>query len=322
MPRLLDSASAIAVRVRAVRVRRRRGIHVLMGTLALVAGCSTAQRAELRGTVRDRATGRVIAGARVIGGDGALAETDAEGRFQLYVRGEHADLRISAIGHSPSHVEIDGLEANVELAPIDRMWGDPTFGDEMSGDGTWGAPDEGAHVVSFVEETWTLDATHASDASVPQSCAETSLAQAHSAIACVSCHEAPSAVSSCTSCHASEAAAIRGLRTGTRIAAHDGLGGGCLACHGEVARGDANGACARCHGTDASTRTAELGRSFALATSSTALDDAHGTTFEMRSTLAGTRVALATWARALAVDRSRGAHDPGAALAVGRALAP
>ena len=65
-------------------------------TLALVAGCTTEQRAEVTGVVRDRATGRVIAGARVVGADGSLAETDVDGRFRLYVSGAQADVRVSA----------------------------------------------------------------------------------------------------------------------------------------------------------------------------------------------------------------------------------
>ena len=101
-----------------------------MGTLALVAGCSTAQRAEVSGVVRDRATGRVIAGARVVGADGSLTETDADGRFRLYVRGPQADVRISATGHSSEHLEIAGLDTNVELAPIEA-W--PTLGEMAQG---------------------------------------------------------------------------------------------------------------------------------------------------------------------------------------------
>ncbi len=275
-------------------------MHVLMGTLALVAGCSTAQRAEVSGVVRDRATGRVIAGARVVGTDGSLAETDADGRFHLYVHGALADVNVSARGHSPEHVAIEGLEAVVALTPVEEMW-----------------IDESAHVVGFVEETWLIDGG-VGDGSTTSACAQTSLAQAHSAI--VGCDALTT--SSCATCHGEEA---RAVASGDAIGAHEGLGGGCLACHGEPSGGDASASCARCHGATASTRTAELGRFFAMATSAVA----QGTTFETTSTFdvstdtisagavrsadPGTPVEIATWARALARDRSRGAHDPGAA---------
>jgi len=292
-------------------------VHVLMGTLALVAGCSTAQRAEVTGVVRDRATGRAIGGARVVGTDGSLAETDVDGRFHLYVHGALADVNVSARGHSPEHVEIEGFEANVALAPIDE---------------SWGAIDESAHVVTFTQETWRLDAS-APDATSIGTCGEASLAQAHSGIACASCHARADTVSSCATCHDQEAraiaggvlgddaaGAIRGRLATTHVASHDALGGGCLACHGEIVRGDANGSCARCHGAESAIRRAEVGRFFALATSH-ALDlEADGTRFEMQSTDDASTGTIATWARALARDRSRGIHDPTTTLAIGHAL--
>lgn len=310
--------------VRAVRVRRRRGIHVLMGTLALVAGCtsgraSMAQHTEVSGVVRDRATGRVIAGARVVGADGSLAETDAEGRFRLYVRGAQADVRISAAGHSPEHVEIEGLETSIALVPIDDLF----------------ATSDETHVVSFVEEasyveeTWSLDAGVLGDATtIASPCAEASLAQAHSEIACSSCHASANASASCATCHAVEATTIRGSFTAAGdvaphdVAPHDGLGGGCLACHGEIAHGDAASACVRCHGSEASTRRAEVGRFFALATSSAIDLEAHGTAFRFGATrdVGVSEATIATWARALARDRSGGAHDPRATRTVGMAL--
>lgn len=266
-------------------------MHVLMGTLALAIGCSTAQRAEVSGIVRDRVTGRVIAGARVVGANGSLAETDADGRFHLYVCGPQADVRISAAGHSSEHAEIEGLEAIVALAPIDD---------------TWGASDD-AHVVGFVEERWLLDGGMLGDAMASSACTETSLMQAHSAIACSSCHTSSEARTSCTTCHGLEAMTIRGTLSDS-VAPHDALGGGCLACHGEIAGGNASASCARCHGDQASTRTAEVGHFFALATSSV-LD--HGTAFSFGTGHDGvSEETIATWARALARDRSRGAHDP------------
>jgi hypothetical protein len=273
--------------VAAVRVRRRRGIHVLMGTLALVAGCSTAQRAEVRGTVRDRATGRVIAGARVVGADGSLAETDADGRFRLYVIGSHADVRVSASGHSSEHLAIEGLDTVVALAPIDPSWG--------------AFDDESAHVVSFLEETWSVDGG-ALDASSAHACPSAPFAQADS--------------STCAGCHASEAAAIRGT-DGDRVGAHDALGNGCLSCHA----GEARASCERCHGDGAGAVRTQIAGFFALATSSALDEEAHGTRFEIRSTIdVESEATISTWARALARDRSGGAHDPRTAAAVGRAL--
>lgn len=303
-----------------MRVRRRRGIHVLMGTLALVAGCSTAQRAEVSGVVRDRATGRVIAGARVVGTDGSLAETDADGRFHLYVHGAQPDVRISAAGHASEELEIDGLEASVDLAPIDE---------------SWGQAEVHTHVVRFVEETWTLDGG-VSDGSTStlRACTETSLAQAHSEIvggdelgpaadACASCHGQGAATSSCVTCHDAEARALEGVVPTTAIAPHAALGGGCLACHSESAsHGDERTSCARCHGGQASTRRAEIGHFYALATSATLDRDLHGTRFELRSTRQPEVSAetVATWARALARDPSGGAHDPRTVLTLGRLL--
>lgn len=277
-------------------------MHVLMGTLALVAGCSTAHQTEVSGVVRDRATGRVIPGARVVGADGSLAETDADGRFHLYVDGALVDVRISAAGHASEHVEIAGLEASVELAPIDE---------------SWGALDTHAHVVDFVEETWAFDAS-VGDASVAmQGCTETSLAGAHAALACTSCHGDATPTRACTVCHADEARAIEGAVPRAEIAPHAGLGGGCLACHGESAsHGDATSACARCHGARATTLRADLGRFFALATTRSA-DPASGAThFEMQPTLDVVR-----WRSALADDGSRGAHDPRTVITLARAAA-
>jgi hypothetical protein len=234
------------------------------------------------GIVRDRATGRAIAGARVVGEDGSLAETDAQGRFRLYVRGAHADVRVSASGHSSEHLEIEGLDARVELAPLD----------------TWIVDTHETSVVTFLEETWVIDAS-AHDAS---------MIGPHAAMA-----------SSCEDCHDAEARAVRG--DGATIAAHDRLGdgrpgAGCIACHG-TAGADASTSCSRCHGRDASRVTTALTTARDYARRSTL--DPSSTTYETTPTEPD-RVTLASWARALARDRSRGAHDPRSALALSRAI--
>ena len=74
----------------------------------------------------------------------------------------------------------------------------------------------------FVAETWTLDGGTGADAGA-LACAETSLAQAHSAIACTSCHTSGDATTSCTTCHASEAAMTRGMLTSTQFMELDRL---------------------------------------------------------------------------------------------------
>lgn len=302
-------------------MKRRRGLSALLGTLALVAGCSTAQRAELHGVVRDRATGRAIPGARVVGADGSLAQTDAEGRFRLYVRhGDAADLRISAEGHSPEHVEIAGLEASVELSRIDP--GRP-IDPSRSIDPSWLDPTGSSAVLGFADGGWIESGGWIGDgaidegASVP--CGESALASAHVSTAgahltCTSCHDAASGTmevrvspSACEGCHATEAEHVSGAHAPSARgpAPHAGLGGGCLACHGEhlASGGDATRSCTRCHGA----RGAELEETIRTRWA--------GTTFDTWSTTGWgsppeepTATSTATFT--VARDRSQGAHDP------------
>jgi hypothetical protein len=91
-----------------VRLRR---VPVLVSTLALVAGCGSADRVEVSGIVRDSRTQAPLAGARVTGADGAATHTDADGRFTLaVVRGLRTQLRVSAEGHQDS-VQAFGADA-------------------------------------------------------------------------------------------------------------------------------------------------------------------------------------------------------------------
>ncbi len=216
-----------------------------MGTLALSVGCAPARdvgggHAEVHGVVRDRATGRAIAGARVIGADGALAETDGEGRFHLYVRSDRADVRVSAAGHSPERLEIAaGLDANVDLTPLEVDEG-------------WVMHDE--HVVSFVEERWVLDAAHALDAGATWADADGETARTHALeLAHVGVIEGDVRATDCVACHA-------GAAPTARTSAHGLLGDGtargtCLACHDAAGtEGDATRACVRCHGEPLSGR--------------------------------------------------------------------
>jgi hypothetical protein len=304
-------------------MKRRRGLSALLGTLALVAGCSTAQRAELHGVVRDRSTGRAIPGARVVGADGSLAQTDADGRFRLFVRhGDAADLRISAEGHSPEHVEIAGLEASVELSPIDAYWPiDPSRPSDPSQPirPSWLDTESSHAVLAFTDGGWGEAATSATP------CGESALASAHVStsgahLACTSCHDAPAGTveirvspDTCESCHEAEARVIGGaLAPSGGIAPHAGLGGGCLACHGEhlASGGDPSRACARCHGARApeiahAVRTRWEGSTFdTWATTRGSPPPVHDT---IRSTGPSFDLVDAT---PRAHDRSRGAHDP------------
>lgn len=291
--------------VRPVRVRRH-GFHALMGTLALSVGCAPARdvggpHAEVSGVVRDRATGRAIAGARIVGADGALAETDGEGRFHLYVRTERADVRVSAAGHSSERVEISaGLDANVDLDPIDEGW---TVRDDT--------------VVSIAFERWVLDAALAGDAGT----ASDAVATHEEASAIVVAHESVEGFdvtsTDCVTCHVDESAS-------SRASAHGLLGDGtsrgtCLACHdAEGTAGEAQRACPRCHGVDAPRLERALATDFAFVTSTawngSLVYDHVGT--GPPSVFEGTSSSGRGSPHVRARDRSGGAHDPDAIRAL------
>jgi hypothetical protein len=203
---------------------RRRSMHALLGTLALIAGCSTTQRTEVSGVVRDRATGRAIPGARVLGSDGALARTDAAGRFTLHVRpGSAADVRVSADGHASERVELDGHEASVELAAT--VFEGESFVIQASE----------TSVLSWVEESW------ADAGALDGSASEASTPEGHVASSMGPVTDGPlGAGAVCVGCHAS---AVDGLG-----GAHAGLADSCLACHAPVPAAQAADACVRCHG--------------------------------------------------------------------------
>lgn len=91
---------------------------MLLSTLALVAGCGSADRVEVSGVVRDGRTGSPLVGARVTGADGVATHTDAEGRFTIAVmRGLRTQLRVSAEGHADA-VQSFGADAFVEPAVL------------------------------------------------------------------------------------------------------------------------------------------------------------------------------------------------------------
>lgn len=135
-------------------MRRRRAMPALISTIALIAGCGSDGRVEVSGVVRDRATGRAIAGARVVASDGSATRTDADGRFTLSMtRGRRAGLRASALDHRDATETIDvheGSATGIEL-------GLPSTEAELEGPS---APDEHDpdSVLRFVEESWVDDA--------------------------------------------------------------------------------------------------------------------------------------------------------------------
>jgi hypothetical protein len=214
---------------------RRRSMHALLGTLALIAGCSTTHRTEVSGVVRDRATGRVIPGARVLGSDGALARTDAQGRFRLFVRpGSAADIRVSADGHAPEHVEVDGREASVELAAT-TFDGDSFVIQSPTSLG----PGADLAVLGFAHELWGADGGAdggADDAMFePESHVSTWTGDPSDG--------ALAAGATCAGCHEDAV---------SQSDAHAGLADSCVACHADRLGASARSACGRCHGDEAS----------------------------------------------------------------------
>lgn len=277
-----------------------------MGTLALSVGCAPARdvggpHAEVSGVVRDRATGRAIAGARVRGADGALAETDGEGRFHLYVRTERADVRVSAAGHSEGRVEIAaGFDAHVDLDPIDEGWAV-----------------EDDHVVSFAFERWVLDASLASDAGLASEASgaretrEEEEASAPLVVAHAGIEGFDRGVADCVACHVDASAS-------TRSSAHGLLGDGtsrgtCLACHdAEGTGGEAMRACPRCHGSDTPRLVRSLGGELAVTTRA-AWDE--GLVYDYAGTGPPPPLDERASSARRAVDRARSVHDPEAARA-------
>lgn len=221
---------------------RRRSMHALLGTLALIAGCSTTHRIELNGVVRDRATGRAIPGARVVGADGTLTRTDAHGRFTLYVRpGSSADVRVSADGHASERVELDGAEASVELAATGLADDSFVIPSRMSTE---------AHVLSWADEGWlvldggVLDGASDADSEPPSHvlfwAGDPGDGALGAGAACVGCHQDP----------------LLGDIVGA-AGPHGGLADSCLACHAAPAA-DASVSCARCHGGSGPALASEL----------------------------------------------------------------
>lgn len=136
-------------------MRRRRALPALIGTIALIAGCGSSTRVEVSGVVRDRATGRAIAGARVVAADGSATTTDARGRFTLSVaRDRVGSVRASADAHADVTELVDASAANARELALDLELA--RVRDETEARAA-GEPDPDA-VLRFLEEGWVDDA--------------------------------------------------------------------------------------------------------------------------------------------------------------------
>lgn len=215
---------------RATMARRR--IPVLVGTIAVLAGCSATGRGqvEVTGTVRDQRTGRAIANALVVAADGTSTRTDGEGRFVLSMReGETRSIRASAALHADAVEQLDvrtldHAALDFSLAPID--------GDTIAAlDGRARVEDDHPEtVLRWVRETWLDsidereswqdDAWRSTEPGAFDDAESTRVAVAH----------AGDEAADCGACHAAEAALVA-LDLGIEPA-HATLAGGCLACHG------------------------------------------------------------------------------------------
>jgi hypothetical protein len=222
-----------------------RRIPVLIGAIALLSGCGSSRRVEVSGVVRDRDTGRAIAGALVIAADGSATRTDAEGRFVLTVpRSERRMLRASAAAHDDAEGAFDPLavdEIVFELVPNEDA----------------SAADADA-VLRWLRESW-LDG---SDGAEWERDAWRSLEDDAFRAAIEVAHGAGEP---CASCHTAEAVLVAHPVHGDTTP-HGALAGGCLACHGarseegvrmRSVEGDLEAPrCAPCHGDLAPDRIA------------------------------------------------------------------
>jgi len=251
-----------------VRLRR---VPVLVSTLALVAGCGSADRVEVSGVVRDVRTGSPLGGARVTSADGVATHTDAEGRFTLAVtRGLRTQLRVSAQGHTDA-VQSFGADAFVipemlafELEPEDLVfddvadphavvrWDTAAWIAERFSRGHAEAQHDGDGGANDARAGWEVGATRGCPARSGMVSGDTPPEVPDEMVA-VGGENVPwlGAGAACVSCHREGDAGIQAEvvfgAIGPSAAVHVGLGDSCLSCHD--ARGAvASNACERCHG--------------------------------------------------------------------------
>jgi hypothetical protein len=247
----------------------RRRIPVLVGTIALLAGCGSSSRVEVSGVVRDRDSGRVIRGALVVAADGSSTRTDDEGRFVLSVlRAEHRSIRASAAEH---HDAIEFFDSDQSFDAAERLEGRfegpasldlalaPTSAEVVLGGSRIEDDDPDAVLrwlrESWLEDSWSADAARSLSDGAFAGSDDAAVARGH-----VAAHDGDEGAS-CASCHGAEAAlvampleaisfeamsldqrsvamdaALTASLVARRVdAPHAGLAEGCLACHGRRA---------------------------------------------------------------------------------------
>lgn len=230
-------------------VRKTRKTPALVGTIALIAGCGSAARAEVSGVVVDARTGRAIPGARVTAQDGSATRTDADGRFTISVaRGDAREIRASALGREDGRTRVDvRVDENasivIQLVPADDESTVRAAADERPGVD----PDA---VLRWLHdhdlERWLVRGVREPEHVVPGA-TDASAHHAGTTSACGECHHAtpeqtwspmeqwalgPMALdgtgagAACASCHdAASFAEAHGASSATSP------GGACVACH-------------------------------------------------------------------------------------------
>lgn len=314
-----------------VRLRR---VPVLVSTLALVAGCASADRVEVSGVVRDGRTGSPLVGARVTGADGVATHTDAEGRFTLSVmRGLRTQLRVSAEGHADA-VQSLGSEAlevppslSFELEPVvvaeeedttdphavvrwstaqwvaerfSRGHAEAQWEDRLGADASWidGGTSRDHAPAGRTPCPALRDSvdTH-EDQDQPIEVGGTPAPWLGAGSRCVSCHRDGLAGSEAN-------VVVRGP--------HAGLGDSCLSCHAEDGAAEP-AACARCHGDEGVGGETNRGWHVELEIATAAPSTYDAVLARARDAMArrlGNERELARWIEIVTRDPSHGAHDP------------
>ncbi|GAB4212998.1 MAG: hypothetical protein OHK0013_36400 [Sandaracinaceae bacterium] len=322
-----------------VRLRR---VPVLVSTLALVAGCGSADRVEISGIVRDSRTHAPLAGARVTGADGAATHTDGAGRFTLaVVRGLRTQLRVSAEGHADS-VQTLGVEDLVapeilsfDLQPVEvvveesdpdavvRWQTAPWVWEVSRGDHAERSHDASRDGSRNADVALDLIASRGCPAGGPDGApfeddtewderdVEVSVGGAvapwlGASAPCVECHQREGAAGPQADVLLGRIEALPGDPP------HAHLADGCVACHrgGE----DASTRCGRCHG-DAVRVGSETGHrewNVALDPIALATEARYLAAIERarRAMLRRRDPRVEAWIEVLERDASRGAHDP------------
>lgn len=346
-------------RVARAMVRLRR-VPVLVSTLALVAGCGSADRVEVSGVVRDAGTGSPLAGARVTGADGVATHTDAEGRFTLAVmRGLRTQLRVSAEGHADA-VQSFGVDAFVEpsvlafeLEPLVVEAEVPPAGIDPDAVVRWSTAEwvaqrfsrghaETQHDLSTTSsDSGWIDAGREQRGGVGDPPAVLLCPAAHSArvagnsvdthsgdppdpVLRVGEEDAPwlGAGAQCVRCHRDGEAGLEAnvIAQGP----HAGLGDACLSCHAQDGAFEP-AACARCHGEgigrDTSNRTWNVTLDVVVPGHPSYERAVAQARERMRARIEPRRDELAAWIEWVERDGSRGAHDPSAVRRLAEAVA-